>query len=358
MKIGIDISSVIYGTGVSHYTRNLVKNLLLVDKENEYVLFGGSLRRKKELDSFLLSLKGEFQSKIVHFPPTLADFVWNNLKIFPIENMLGKIDVFHSSDWTQPKTSAFKVTTIHDLVPVKFPRLVHPRIYKVHKRRLEIAKSEVDRIIVPSEATREDLIKLKFKSEKIRVIPEAASFTPAKPTEVEAVKKKYKIDSKYILIVGVSQIKNTLKAIEAFELVRPGKNLKLVVVGRPINIKTKEGRGIRFVGHIPDEELEALFTGAEALLFPSLYEGFGIPILDAYSCGIPVVTSNTSSLPEVAGEGAILVDPKNVDSIAEGIEKVLSMRKTLIKKGEKQLSKFSWEKTARKTLDVYNESLI
>ena len=115
MKIGIDISQVIYGTGVSVYTRNLVKNLLVLDKKNSYVLFGGSARRRGDFESFLSSLKGSFQKKIVVFPPTLADILWNRLHVISPEVFVGKIDIFHSSDWAQPPGNFFKVTTIHDL---------------------------------------------------------------------------------------------------------------------------------------------------------------------------------------------------------------------------------------------------
>ncbi|KKQ96568.1 MAG: hypothetical protein UT23_C0029G0007, partial [Candidatus Woesebacteria bacterium GW2011_GWA1_39_12] len=107
MKIAIDISQSIYGTGVSWYTRSLVENLLTLDDQNEYLLFGGSLRRLGELRKFA---KGKYYP----IPPSLADFIWNRLHVLPIENLIGEVDVFHSSDWTQPPSKAFKVTTVHD----------------------------------------------------------------------------------------------------------------------------------------------------------------------------------------------------------------------------------------------------
>jgi glycosyltransferase involved in cell wall biosynthesis len=113
---------------------------------------------------------------------------------------------------------------------------------------------------------------------------------------------------------------------------------------------------VRYLGPVSDEDLAALYTGAEVLVFPSLYEGFGLPILDAFACGCPVVTSNLSSMPEVAGDAAVLVDPYDVNSIADGIEKALRWRKGLIEKGSKWVKQFSWIKTAAETLKTYKEA--
>ena len=125
MKIGIDISQIIYGTGVSTYTKNLVENLLQIDSSNEYILFGSSLRAKKKLKEYIAELSQfqNFESKLASIPPTLLEIIWNNLHVYPIEKLIGEVDVFHSSDWTQPKISnpnTKKVTTIHDMVPYLF----------------------------------------------------------------------------------------------------------------------------------------------------------------------------------------------------------------------------------------------
>lgn len=361
MKIAIDLSQIIYGTGVSHYRENLVKNLLKIDKENEYVLYGGSLRRFGELRNMIhkyhTTVRGSnVKEKIYPISPMMGDFIWNRLHILPIEWLTGKIDVFHSSDWTQPPSKAFMVTTIHDLIPLKFSRYTDPKIVAAHKARLNWVAKEVDRIIVPSEATKKDLAEAGFEGKPITVIPEAPNYSPASKKLVEQVKRKYRIFGKYLLSVGVSPRKNTERIIEAFHLAKAGENLKLILVGRPSFIKVEEQRDVRLLGHVEDEEMAALYTGTEALVFPSLYEGFGVPILDAMNCRVPVVTSNISSMPEVAGDAAVLVDPYSTDSIVEGIKKALSTRQTLIKKGIARVKKFSWEKTAKETLKVYEES--
>lgn len=356
MKIAIDVSAVIYKSGVSQSVEKLVKAILEIDKENEYIFFGGSLRRIPDLKKFSLGLKGNFKIKFFPIPPTLADVLWNRLAFPKIEAFIGRHDVFHSSDWSCPPSNSFKVTTIHDLAPIKFPKLHAPNVVAAHKRRLIRVKKEVDRIIVPSSATKNDLVEMGFDHTKIRVIPWASVFKPVNKKAVDKVKNKYKIDRNYLLSIGVNPRKNTERIIEAFNRVRAGEELKLVIVGTE-HMKVKEERNVRFVGNITDEENAALHTGASALIFPSLYEGFGMPILDAYNCGIPVVTSNLSSMPEIAGDAAFLVDPYDVDSIAKGISEVLAKRKTFVKKGYARAKKFTWEDTARKTIGVYKESL-
>ena len=354
MKIGIDISQVVYGTGVSTYTENLVKALLLQDKKNKYLLFGGSLRRRADLKTFVSGLKGNFESKFFPVPPMLGDILWNRLHILPIEKLVGDLDVFHSSDWTQPPSKAFKVTTIHDLVPLKFPQHSHSKIVSAHKARIKWVKKEVDKVIVPSEATKKDLLKIGLKEKRIVIIPEAPDtiFKPAKKTEINKLKRKYRISGGYLLAVGVSPRKNTERIISAYEKMQAGLNLKLVFIGH-FHKGVEQRRGVRFIGHVETKEMPVFYSGAEALVYPSLYEGFGLPVLEAFACKTPVVTSDTSSLPEISGNAAVLVDPYNVDSIAEGIREALDQKKDLVKKGLARIKDFSWKETARKTLEVY-----
>jgi glycosyltransferase involved in cell wall biosynthesis len=358
MKIAIDISPIIYETGVSVYTEELVKKLLLVDKENQYLLFGGSLRRLGELKAKTRKFKGNFETRLFLYPPTLANLVWNVAHVLPVETLIGQVDVFHSSDWTQPPTQAFKVTTIHDLTPIKYPRLSHPTIVATHTKRFYWVKKEADAVIVPSQATKKDLLELDFREEKIHIIPEALppSIKKASPEVVKAVKNRYRISGKYLLSIGVTPRKNIDRTISAFERVRAGEDLKLVVVGES-KMNIEPARGVIFTGHVPFHELSALYTGAEALVYPSLYEGFGLPILEAFSCGTPVVTSNTSSMREVASGAAILVDPYRIESISEGIISALLQKNELSKLGRARVKEFTWEKTARKTLEVYKKAL-
>lgn len=357
MKIAIDASQIIYGTGVSRYIENLILNLLKIDKENEYLVFGGSLRRRHELLSKVLRLGvGRDSTKIFSLPPTLVDIIWNKLHILPIEKLIGKVDVLHTSDWTEPPSKAFKVTTVHDLTPIKFPRITPPVILSAHRRRLKWIARESDRIIVPSINTKNDLIEYGFDESIIRVTPEAPNYEKASEKSVENAKKKYLLHDDYIISIGTKPWKNTERIIKAYHLSKFGKNLKLVIIGERKGTSFKDERGVRYLGYVNEDDLRSLLTGAKALIYPSLYEGFGAPILDAFNCGVPVVTSNLSAMPEAAGEAAMLVDPYDTRNIAEGIEKVLRGPKGFIEKGYEQVKKFSWEKTAKLTLDVYKES--
>ena len=352
MRVAIDISQVIYGTGVSVYTKNLVCFLLKNDKENEYVLFGGSLRRRRDI------LEEFPEAKVFPIPPTVSDILWNKLHIFPIEKLIGEIDVLHTSDWSEPPSRAFKVTTVHDLYPLKFPKLVHPKILDAHRKKLYWVKKESKRIIVPSSSTKEDLITAGFDSEIIRVIPEAPFYVKTTETEVERIRNKYNIRGDYLMAIGATPLKNTERIIKAFHLASAGKDVKLVVAGRPNNIKLEPERNIRFLGHVPQNDHSALLSGARGLVFASLYEGYGIPILEGFACGVPVVTSNIGSMPEVAGNAAILVDPTDTNSIADGIAQILRGAKAYVDKGTSRVKDFSWEKTAQMTLDVYREASI
>lgn len=317
MKVGIDISQIAFpGTGVATYTENLIKSL----PKGDYSFFGASLRR--------------WRPGFWPIPPTVLDYLWNRLHVFPVENFIGPVDVFHSSDWTQPPTKAKKVTTIHDLVVYKYPQWTHPQIVATQKRRLEWVKKECDLIIAVSQATRNDIVEfLKIPAEKIRVIYEAAS-SVYKPTKGTI--------QNYILGMGTpNSRKNIERLITAFNSLSL-KDMELKIIG-------PTGLGLVF-----PEELAKLYSNASVFVYPSLYEGFGLPVLEAMSCGCPVITSNISSLPEVGGDAAVYVNPLSVDDIAEKIKFVLKSQRTkLAQKGFAQAKKFSWEKTARQTAEVY-----
>ena len=349
MRIAIDISQVVYGTGVSHYRRHIAELLPKIDETNEYVLFAGAFRRRQEI------LTAFPKAKVFPIPPVIADIVWNKLHTLPIEKLIGEVDLVHTSDWAEPPSKLPKITTVHDLIPFKFPRIVPKVILSVHRDRIKWVAKESRRVIVPSENTKKDLVGFGFDESVIRVIPEAPNLDRAKDIDVQNVKRKYQIHSDYIISIGTKPWKNLDRIISAFHLSKSGKNLKLIVAGERKGTSFEDERGIRFLGYVPDGDLSPLLTGAKALVFTSLYEGFGVPILDAFNCSVPVVTSNVSSMPEVAGGAAVLVDPYNVNSIAEGIEKVLSAPKTYISLGSKRVKDFSWSKCAQETLEIYKE---
>ena len=263
MKIAIDLSQIIYGTGVSHYRENLVRNLLKIDSKNEYVLYAGSLRRKQDILNFFP------QTKVFPIPPRLAHFVWNKLHILPIEKLIGQVDVIHTSDWAEPPSALPKITTIHDLVPLVLPKFTPKIIVETHKDRLKWVSKESRRIIAPSLATKEDLIKLGINEDKITVIYEAPNFSKATSSEVEAVKKKYSIHEDYIIMIGTNPRKNIERSVKAFHLAKHGKNLKLLIIGENKGLRLEDERGVRFLGFVSTSDLSSLFWKNQ-LFFPLL----------------------------------------------------------------------------------------
>lgn len=353
MRIAIDMSQILYGTGVSHYRYNLVKNLLKIDKENEYLLYGGSLRQLPNLKERLSRFSGNVLTKTFPLPPTGADILWNKLHILPIEKFIGNADLIHTSDWAEPPSKITKITTIHDLVPFKVPRYTPKVIINTFKKKIEWVYKESRKIIVPSNSTKQDLIELGFEDKRIEVIYEAPNLSKSSKEQIELVKRKFGLFENYIIAIGTNPRKNIKRMVEAYHLSKSGKNLKFVIVGEKHEVDLVNERGVRFLGRVSDADLSALLTGSKALIFASLYEGLGIPILDAMACEVPVVTSKISSMTEAGGDAAVFIDPENINSIAGGIEEALNKPKTLIAKGLKHVTKFSWEDTATKTLNTY-----
>ena len=372
MKIGIDISQIVYGTGVSNYTKQLVEALLKIDRKNQYILFGSSLRLNKKLTGFKkqLSQYKNVEFKITHYPPFLLAFLWNKLHIFPIEKFLGEVDVFHSSDWTQPPVRSQrtkKVTSVHDMIAYLFPSSSHPKIVSNQKRRLKIVKAEVDAIITDSETTKEDLVKfLEIPQEKVTVVYLASSviFKPQDDDKVKEVLEKYKIKKPYILSVATWEPrKNIQKLVDVFEKIqKENPNLSLVLTGKHgwgQDPSFKDNDRIVSTGFIPRDDLTALYSGCRVFVYPSLYEGFGLPILEAMACGTPVITSNNSSMTEIAKDAAILVDPRSESQIKRAIEMVLNLNldsyQKMVNASLNRARQYTWIKTAKETLKVYEE---
>jgi glycosyltransferase involved in cell wall biosynthesis len=230
-------------------------------------------------------------------------------------------------------------------------------------------------VITDSQNSKQDICRyLQIPFEKITVIPIASAchFRPLPEAQVGPLLDRYGLVRPYILYVGsVEPRKNLLRLLDAYVLLRQSlPQYRLVIVGARNYWKSSpvaravEHQGLQaqvtFTGYIPDEHLPALYNGAALFCFPSLYEGFGLPVLEAMACGVPVVTSSTSSLPEVAGDAALLVDPYNVDEVADAMRRVLQdgdLAHDLRRRGLARAAQFSWEKTARETIAVYEKVL-
>lgn len=363
MKIGIDISQIVYQTGVSRYTVELVQHLLKNDDRNHYWLYAGSLRQRKILKAFLAKIKTKKTShKLTYLSPKLADIFWNKLNIFKPGGHQD-LDLFHASNWAIPKIKTKLVTTIHDLTFLKYPQEHLPYYIKAHTRHLKRAEKYADRIIAVSQSTKKDLINQGIPEAKITVIYSAPAqiFKPLKSkSKLKSIKAKYGLKGPYLLSVGTQEPrKNLPRLIKAYQKLET-KRMPLAIAGKfGWGDRTQPIKGVKLLNFVPDEDLVGLYSAAKAFIYPSLYEGFGFPVLEALACGCPVITSNTSSLPELGGQAALYVNPKKTTDITQAIKILLGLnsakRHQLVNKGLQQAQQFSWSKTAQQTLKLYQE---
>jgi glycosyltransferase involved in cell wall biosynthesis len=348
MKVAIDATPLETGhkkRGIGIYTKNLIETLRKVDKDNEYILF----TRGQELP----------EVDLIHYP--YFDLFFLTLPLFK----------------KYPT-----VVTIYDVIPLIFWREFNPGFRAALKFQIQkFSLKNVARIITISQCSKKDIQKyLSVPADKIDVTYLAADsiFKPIDNKEkLEETRKKYNLPQKFILYVGdVNYNKNLPRLFEAMAQV----SVSLVIVGEAAkNEKLPEVRvlmklakklsiekQILRLGFVSDSDLVTIYNLAACYIQPSLYEGFGLPVLEAMACGTPVVCSNISSLPEIAGETAVYVDPESAESVASGIEKILRCPRadyetidyeTMKKKFQEHAKKFSWEKTARDTIKVYEKTI-
>ncbi|HOR01658.1 MAG TPA: glycosyltransferase family 1 protein [Candidatus Woesebacteria bacterium] len=373
MIIGIDVSSVCYQTGVSNYTLNIVKNLINLDKTNHYKLFYSSLRMPLPESIKVLGKKPHVTIYHHRLPPTLLEILWNRLRILPIELFIGKCDIFHTSDWTQPPTiSAKTIATIHDLTPFLYPQWHHPKVIKAHQNKMRHAVKKCCHLICVSQNTQSDLFKLfpQVDPAKTSVIYESAETkysqflklpAAAQAKKKSVIKKQYGLNN-FILAQGTREPrKNLNRLIDAFLKFKqkyPKTRVQLAITGKygwGQDVTTKDP-SIKILGFIPEKDMVGLHASAICLAYPSLYEGFGLPVVKSLKVGVPVITSHNSSLIEISQGAAILVDPNSTESIAKAIEKIVhskKLRQQLSRRGIEIAKKFSWQTAAKQTLMVY-----
>jgi glycosyltransferase involved in cell wall biosynthesis len=376
MKIGIDITPIIYGRGVSRYTNNLVASLLQ-EPNVSLSLFGSSARQAKELKKIakgLINISAEPNKHnylIKKLPPSLLNLTWK-FGFNSIKKNLPEVQVFHSWDWIQPPDKKIPlVSTIHDLAILKFPETAHPKVIEMHQQSWKILKQREAQIIAVSRATKNDIINLLgIPAFRIEVIPEAlpleTRLTNQQLTEEKAgeIAKRLQLFKPYLLFVGTREPrKNLAKLIEAWQPL--SRDYQLIIAGEEGWDQTAGSGGIspnlRFLGKVTEEELAVLYGEAEVFVYPSLYEGFGLPILESFYHGTPVVTSNVPAIVEVAGNAAEFIEPDSVESIRAGIVKILNeplhQQQIRLQKMIIRLQMFSWQKVAMQTLKVYKKAI-
>jgi len=356
VRIGIDCRIAHYtpgGTGV--YTRRLAQAL-------------ASLPEAGKDDLLLLEAA---RSRLAPAPNarrgrlfTPSHHRWEQL-LLPLEVLPRRLDVLHSPDYIPPFVrNCRSVITIHDLAFFRWPELLTPDSRAYFNGHIRRAVESADAIIAVSHATKQDALELLgAPPDKVRVVHEAAGFDlrPLERAEIERWLETERLPPDYVLFVGTFEPrKNLVRLIEAFAKVRGrGYDGQLLLAGSPGWLSGPVLEAVaRHPGYVLTRPLDPLlYQGARLLAFPSLYEGFGLPVLEAMTCGIPVLTSNVSSLPEVAGDAALLVDPLDVSAIADGLWQLLNDRelaRELSRKGRARAAKFSWRRAALETLDVYH----
>ncbi len=356
-------------SGVQEYTEQLLAHMLSLDKNIQYVILFSSLT-KRHPEYWWLYLDNV---RVMHLRwPNAILFSLNRLLNWPkLDQKLG-VDVFFSPHIFPAALDedCRRVTTFHDLSFIRFPDFFSFRRRWWHSFQADAKKQcrHSDSVIAVSKSTRNDLVSIfDCDPEKIKVIYSGTHLTRPEEKELLEFKKRKKISEPYLLYIGTLEPrKNVDSIVKAFLILKEKKefqNLKLILAGARgwlYNEIFKDfgdlaKSDVVFVDHIDDDERALYYAGAEVFIYPSHFEGFGFPVLEAMACGTPVVTSNTSSLPEVAGDSAILVDPNNVSMIAEAVASILTdsrLRSRLIKSANLRVQQFSWLSAAQKTLET------
>jgi len=359
MFIGIDASRAArkIRTGTENYSRNLIFNLAKIDKSNSYILYVGP-----DYDGCFDTLGKNFNVKIIQ-----NKRFWTQIGLSS-EMLRSKPDVLFVPSHILPLVTPKKtVVTIHDLAWKYFPQAYSKGEIRLQNLAIKRAIKKKSRIIVYSKSTASDLKKFyRIDSDRIHFV--SMGFAPSASNAELSVNLKDKIDGKYILSVGrLESKKNLVNLIKAYTMLRSEKDTKekLVLVGKPgygyyeikqeIDQNKKFKNDIILTGFVSDYDLAALYSHASLFAFPSFYEGFGFPVLEAFAAGVPVVTSKTSSMPEVAGSGALFINPEKPFEIAAAMSQILNkpeLAKKLVDAGKDQLKKYSWDKCAEETLAV------
>jgi len=360
MNIAIDVSSYAKKgrTGIGLYLRCLVDHLAAIDTVNHYTLCHRLSRLRRW--SYLLRVDHpNFRSKVFH--ERLNPF-------FP-----RRLDVFHGTDGRLPTYRNLKtVVTVHDVSVFVSDAYSSEGFRRKKGRRYRDLAERATRIIADSESTRQGLIEhVDTDPARVCVVPLGVSpaFRPCPPEEQAAIRAKYGIEGAFILYVGaITTRKNVQGMLRAFARVAKQSEATLVLAGRPGRNAEAElapiaelslaGR-VLLTGYVPDQDLAPLYSAARLFAFPTLYEGFGIPLLETMACGTPAVTSNWSSMPEVAGDAALLVDPHDTEAMADAMLRLLAdegLHGELRARGIERAREFTWERTARETLAVYQQA--
>ena len=368
LKIVIDAQALLEPlAGIGHYTSSLIKALASIDGKNEYYLYyGAALRiRKEKLPDFG---NPRFHNKFIRVPGKIFRPFAERMHIIPIGAFFSGYDLFHGTNYYAPSIKIPRVVNIYDMSYRLLPDCFTERRLRDINRKVTASAYDCDLIITGSLSAKRDIIRfLGLPSKKIVVIPNGVDerFRPVNDKgKISSIREKYNLPDKFILFVGtIEPRKNIELLIEAFSRLKG--EYKLVIAGafgwkfegvqKKVRVLRLRGQ-VHFTGYIPDEDLPLVYNAATIFVYPSLYEGFGFPPLEAMASGVPVVTSTSSSLPEIVGDSGLSVDSHDVEGLKNAMKRLLDdegLRKELRGKGFLRAKKFSWEECAKRTLEVY-----
>jgi glycosyltransferase involved in cell wall biosynthesis len=364
VRIGIDARK-LHDFGIGTYIRNLLRYLARLDSRNEFIL----LSRPHDVEG-INALGANFRA----VPELAGNYSMGEQWRVPLVLRRERVDLFHAPHYVLPPlVRCPSVVTIHDVIHLMFPNYLPSRLALTYARKsITMAARRATRVMTVSESSKRDILRfVDIPADKIDVIynayDERFGVEPSEE-EVVRVRERYQLHDRFVLYAGnVKPHKNLERLIQAFHLVRRRglDDLKLVLIGDEISRYASLRRAVhqhqlhkyvRFLGYLPEETLAVMYRLAGLFAFPSLYEGFGLPPLEAMASGTPVVTSNLSSLPEVTGDSAILVDPYDPEAIADGMHQVLTndeLRRELRQKGIARARQFSWEDSIRRVHAIY-----
>jgi glycosyltransferase involved in cell wall biosynthesis len=357
MRVVVDVTPLaLPRTGIGNYVLGMLRGLTEVGAGHQIVAFSlvappGKRRIEQALNGV------PTQKRLVVVPPKSHYWrtAWSRLGRGPVEWLAGPLDVFHFSDWMYPtQRGGIRATTIHDLLPLRHPDWVHPQTYRMHSRKYNHAADTCDVIVVNSEFTAGEVVELlNFPRERICVAHPGVSplFGPEGPAR--------DLGRPYVLTVATLERRKNLETLlAAMKLVRERHpDLRLAVAGAPgWQAPSLEAEGVLPLGYVDDEELAALYRGAEAFVYPSRFEGFGIPIVEAMASGTPVVASAHPSLDEASGEAAVRADPESAEAIASAIERALAETDALVSRGYDHARPFTPRACGEKILRAYGDA--
>jgi alpha-1,3-rhamnosyl/mannosyltransferase len=356
VRIVVDVSPLSHQrTGVGNYVRGSLAGMAeVLDEADELVAFApASPAGKREIERALRGLTLEWRLPVIPGAHAVRT-VWSRLGRPPAERFVGAFDVFHFSDWMYPPQSrGIRSTMIHDLVPIRFPQWTHARTQRMHGAKYRHAARTCDLVFANSRFTADDVHDvLGVPRDRLRVA------YPGVDPRCSPEGDRADLGRPYLLTVATLEPRKNLGTLVAAYRELGTAELQLAVVGGSGWGRQPELAvpGIKPLGYTPAAELPRLYRGASVFVYPSRFEGFGMPVVEAMACGVPCVVSSHPSLDEACGDAAVRVEPESATAIAAGIERALAERESLVSRGVEHASRFTWRETGRVHVDAFREA--